>query len=384
MKLSQKGLQLIKDFEGLELKVYVCPAGVLTIGYGSTGSHVKKGMVITEGEAEKLLRTDLLRFEESVNNLVKVPLTQGQYDALVSFAFNCGAGALAESTLLRLLNEGDYKGAADQFKRWTNQGLAGLVRRRKAEETLFLSDTKMAAFDSKKFFDFAQFADPANPKHRASYDDLYREILKLKPSLLTDEANWVRIYRSPSTNVPGVPSILNVPYYSQRDNYRDASRTCFSSSCAMLCKFLKPNSIKGDDDYIKEVFKRGDTTDAATQVQTLKYFGVSSRFATNLSFSTLDSLLSQGIPVPIGILHHGTSSAPSGSGHWIIVIGKETDAKAPGGSWYVVNDPWGEINNSNGTYTSTNGAKLKYSRNLLKARWTVEGDGTGWGIVASK
>ena len=384
MKLSQKGLQLIKDFEGLELKVYVCPAGVLTIGYGSTGSHVKKGMVITEGEAEKLLRTDLLRFEESVNNLVKVPLTQGQYDALVSFAFNCGAGALAESTLLRLLNEGDYKGAADQFKRWTNQGLAGLVRRRKAEETLFLSDTKMAAFDSKKFFDFAQFADPANPKHRASYDDLYREILKLKPSLLTDEANWVRIYRSPSTNVPGVPSILNVPYYSQRDNYRDASRTCFSSSCAMLCKFIKPTSIKGDDDYIKEVFKRGDTTDAATQVQTLKYFGISSRFATNLSFSTLDSLLSQGIPVPIGILHHGPSTAPSGSGHWIIVIGKETDAKAPGGSWYVVNDPWGEINNSNGTYTSTNGAKLKYSRNLLKARWTVEGDGTGWGIVASK
>ena len=384
MKLSQKGLQLIKDFEGLELKVYVCPAGVLTIGYGSTGSHVKKGMVITEGEAEKLLRTDLLRFEESVNNLVKVPLTQGQYDALVSFAFNCGAGALAESTLLRLLNEGDYKGAADQFKRWTNQGLAGLVRRRKAEETLFLSDTKMAAFDSKKFFDFAQFADPANPKHRASYDDLYREILALKPSLLTDEANWVRIYRSPSTNVPGVPSILNVPYYSQRDNYRDASRTCFSSSCAMLCKFLKPNSIKGDDDYIKEVFKRGDTTDAATQVQTLKYFGVSSRFATNLSFSTLDSLLARGIPVPVGILHKGPSSDPSGSGHWIIVIGKETDAKAPGGCWYVVNDPWGEINNSNGTYTSTNGAKLKYGRELLKARWTVEGDGTGWGIVASK
>jgi hypothetical protein len=241
----------------------------------------------------------------------------------------------------------------------------------------------MATFDSKKFFDFAQFADPANPKHRASYDDLYREILALKPELLTDEANWVRIYRSDSTNVPGVPSVLNVPYYSQRDNYRDASRTCFSSSCAMLCKFLKPTSIKGDDDYIREVFKRGDTTDAAIQVQTLKHFGISSRFATSLTFSTLDSLLARGIPVPVGILHKGPSTAPSGSGHWIIVIGKETDAKAPGGSWYVVNDPWGEINNATGTYTSTNGAKLKYSRNLLKARWTVEGDGTGWGIVAS-
>jgi hypothetical protein len=235
----------------------------------------------------------------------------------------------------------------------------------------------MATFDTKKFFDFAQFADPANPKPRASYDDLYREILALKPSLLTDEANWVRIYRSPSTSIPGVPPILNVPYYSQRDNYRDASRTCFSSSCAMLCKFLKPTSIKGDDDYIKEVFKRGDTTDAAIQVQTLKYFGVSSRFATNLSFSTLDSLLSQGIPVPVGILHHGPSSAPSGSGHWIIVIGKD-------GNDYVCNDPWGTLTDSTGVYNSTNGAKVKYSKQMLSRRWTVEGDGTGWGIVASK
>ena len=383
MKLSSKGLQLIKEFEGLRLTSYFCAANVLTIGYGSTGSHVKPGMTITENEAEKLLQKDLVRFEDSVNTLVKVPLTQGQYDALVSFAFNCGTSAFAESTLLRLVSSGDHKGAAEQFKRWTNKGLAGLIRRRKAEETLFLSGNPMATFDSKKFFDFAQFADPANPKHRAAYDELYKEILALKPELLTDEANWVRIYRADSANAPGVPSILNVPYYSQRDNYRDSQRTCFSSSCAMLCKFLKPASIKGDDDYIKEVFKRGDTTDATVQVQTLKHFGVSSRFATNLTFSTLDSLLARGIPVPVGILHKGPSSAPSGSGHWIIVIGKEVDSKAPGGCWYIVQDPWGEINNANGTYTSTNGAKLKYSRDLLKARWTVEGDGTGWGIVAS-
>jgi hypothetical protein len=238
-------------------------------------------------------------------------------------------------------------------------------------------ETPMATFDSKKFFDFAQFADPANPKHRASYDDLYREILALKPELLTDEANWVRIYRSDSTNVPGVPSVLNVPYYSQRDNYTQASRTCFSSSCAMLCKFLKPASIKGDDDYIKEVFKRGDTTDAAIQVQTLKYFGISSRFATNLAFSTLDSLLARGIPVPVGILHKGPSTAPSGSGHWIIVIGREGDN-------YVCQDPWGALTDSAGVYNSTNGARIKYSKQMFSRRWTVEGDGTGWGIVASK
>ena len=231
----------------------------------------------------------------------------------------------------------------------------------------------MAAFDSKKFFDFAQFADPANPKHRAAYDDLYAKIKTLDPSLLTDEANWVRLYRTQ----PAVGSVLNVPYFSQRDNYRDASRTCFSSSCAMLCKFLKPSSISGDDDYVKYVFSIGDSTDASVQIQTLKHFGISARFATNLSFSTLDSLLSQGVPVPVGILHHGPSTAPSGGGHWIIVIGKD-------GENYVVNDPWGCIDNASGTYPSTNGNRVKYSKNLLKARWTVEGDGSGWGIVASK
>jgi len=238
----------------------------------------------------------------------------------------------------------------------------------------------MAHFDSKKFIDFIKFFDESNPKHVAAFQDLYSKVDGLDSSLMTDEANWVRIYRTD----PKPSGILNVPYYSQRDNYRDASRTCFSSSCAMLCKFLKPNSIKDDGDYIKEVFKRGDTTDASVQVQTLKHFGVNARFATNLTFSTLDSQLAQGIPVPAGILHKGPSTAPSGGGHWIIVIGKEMDARAPGGCWYTVNDPWGEIDNSTGTYLSTNGNRVKYSRNLLKARWTVEGDGSGWGILAKK
>jgi hypothetical protein len=243
-----------------------------------------------------------------------------------------------------------------------------------------VTDSIVAHFDSNKFLDFVRYADLSNPRHKAAFEDFYSKVDKLDPSLMTDGANWVRIYRTE----PKVGEVLNVPYYSQRDNYRDASRTCFSSSCAMLCKFLKPNSIKGDDDYLKYVFSIGDTTDATVQVQTLKHFGISSRFATNLTFSTLDSMLAQGIPVPVGILHHGPSTAPSGGGHWIIVIGKVEDAKAPGGCWYVVNDPWGEIDNSTGTYPSTNGNRVKYSKNLLKSRWTVEGDGTGWGIIASK
>ena len=255
-----------------------------------------------------------------------------------------------------------------------------LVKVLQSRSTIPTPNTAMTAFDSKKFRDFIKFYDESNPKHVAAFDDLYARVLKLDASLMTNEANWVRIYRTD----PNPSGVLNVPYYSQRDNYRDASRTCFSSSCAMLCKFLKPNSIQNDNDYIREVFKRGDTTDASIQVQTLKHFGISSRFATNISFSTLDSMLAQGIPVPVGILHHGPSTTPSGSGHWIIVIGKEIDPKAPGGAWYIVQDPWGELRNSDGVYTSTNGAKLKYSKQMLSQRWTVEGDGSGWAIIAIK
>jgi len=234
----------------------------------------------------------------------------------------------------------------------------------------------MAHFDSKKFLDFIKFTDLSNPKHKSAWEEFYNKVDALDPSLMTDEANWVRVFRTQ----PAIAGVLNVRYFSQRDNYRDASRTCFSSSCAMLCEFLRPGTLpgaKGDDKYLQYVFSIGDSTDASVQVQTLKHFGVSSRFATNATFSLLDFQLSLGIPVPIGILHHGTPTSPTGGGHWICVIGKE-------GDYYVVNDPWGEIDNATGTYPVSNGERVKYSKNLLKARWTVEGDGSGWAIIASK
>ncbi|WP_104097390.1 lysozyme [Stutzerimonas kunmingensis] len=141
MHISQKGLDLIKSFEGLRLSAYKCPADVWTIGYGATAG-VKAGQTITKERAEELLREDVKRFEGYVERLVKVPLTQGQHDALTSFVYNLGAGNLSNSTLLRLLNAGDYAGAAAQFDRWNKAGgkvLAGLVRRRAAERALFES-----------------------------------------------------------------------------------------------------------------------------------------------------------------------------------------------------------------------------------------------------
>lgn len=141
MNISQKGIDLIKNFEGCRLTAYRCPANILTIGYGHTGSDVVTGQKITQEQAEKLLKSDLLVHCNNVSRLVKAPLTQNQFDALVSFEFNVGYGNFASSTMLKLLNQKKYREAAAQFDRWVyanRKVLAGLVKRRAAEKALFL------------------------------------------------------------------------------------------------------------------------------------------------------------------------------------------------------------------------------------------------------
>ncbi|CAI2002408.1 Phage-related lysozyme (muraminidase) [Serratia ficaria] len=146
MQISNKGISLIKEFEGCRLKAYQDSVGVWTIGYGWTqpvdGRKIGQGMVIDQATAERLLKCGLVQYEQGVNQLVKVIITQGQFDALVSFAYNLGLRSLSTSTLLRKLNSGDKQGAADEFGKWVNAGgvrLNGLVKRREAERELFLS-----------------------------------------------------------------------------------------------------------------------------------------------------------------------------------------------------------------------------------------------------
>ncbi|EGK9122619.1 lysozyme [Escherichia coli] len=146
MQTSEKGIALIKKFEGCKLTAYQDSVGVWTIGYGWTqpvdGKPIRAGMTIKQETAERLLKTGLVSYESDVSRLVKVGLTQGQFDALVSFTYNLGARSLSTSTLLRKLNAGDYLGAADELLRWNKAGgkvLNGLTRRREAERALFLS-----------------------------------------------------------------------------------------------------------------------------------------------------------------------------------------------------------------------------------------------------
>jgi lysozyme len=142
MKTSEKGINLIKNFEGLRLKAYYCPAGVLTIGYGHTGG-VEFNQVITKEQAENLLKQDLKVFETAVNAFVKTQLTQNQFDSLVSFVYNIGVNAFQKSTLLKIINTGTFKlkDVEIQLMRWVRDGegriLQGLVNRRKKEFELF-------------------------------------------------------------------------------------------------------------------------------------------------------------------------------------------------------------------------------------------------------
>lgn len=141
MKVSSNCLDLIKTSEGLKLKAYKCPAGVWTIGYGSTGPDIKAGLVWTLKQAEDRLAADVNKFAAGVEKAAG-KCTQGQFDALVSFAYNVGLGALQSSTLLRLHRAGDHRGAYAQFARWNKAGgkvLAGLTRRRAAEAALYAS-----------------------------------------------------------------------------------------------------------------------------------------------------------------------------------------------------------------------------------------------------
>ena len=137
-KTSLIGQELIKHFEGCRLESYLCPAGVWTIAYGRTGPDVVEDLHITQAVAEQMLREDLDRFEQAVFALIETPLDQFEFDALVSFAYNCGTGALSESTLRRRLNAREPKAVviAEELPRWTSGGMPGLVRRREAEVKL--------------------------------------------------------------------------------------------------------------------------------------------------------------------------------------------------------------------------------------------------------
>ncbi|MGA7932754.1 MAG: C39 family peptidase, partial [Kovacikia sp.] len=161
---------------------------------------------------------------------------------------------------------------------------------------------------------------------------------------------------------------LPVPYFSQRDNMQEAFRTCNTSSCAMVAKFLGAK-ISGDDEFFQVVTKYGDTTDHSVQTRALAEIGIQSTWNTDLNFDALDQSLKAGLPAVIGILHRGPLEAPTG-GHMIVVIGRTASGD------YIINDPFGNLLDD---YSSSNGGGIVYPRNVLQHRWTPDGNNSGWG-----
>lgn len=145
MKTSPRGIDLIKEYEGFRAKPYYCPAGKLTVGYGhvvKSGEHFDE---ISEEQGEAILRNDLATAESAANLLVKVPLNQNEFDALVSLIFNIGTTNFRNSTLLKLINKDMRYMAAQEFSKWVyskKKKLPGLVKRRDAEKLLFLVKEK--------------------------------------------------------------------------------------------------------------------------------------------------------------------------------------------------------------------------------------------------
>ncbi len=166
-------------------------------------------------------------------------------------------------------------------------------------------------------------------------------------------------------------------YYPQTDSATGhGDRMCFSSTCAMAIKYLRPDALKGsnaDDDYLRTVLKYGDTTLSTSQIKACQQYGVFASFYQKGTRQALLNELKAGFPVAVGILHKGHVSNPVGGGHWMLLIGDD-------GERGVFHDPYGEMDNVNGGYVTigSGGSSVRYSWHNWLKRWEVEGKGTGW------
>ena len=319
---------LIREFEGFSSVVYKCPAGVPTIGFGTTrwpdGAAVKIGDTITRDAADGLL--DNMLETQVVPALAKsIPnwktLSAQRQNALISFAYNVGwhfYGSEGFETISKALHAANYDAVPAALMLYVNAGTPaepGLRRRREAEAKLWGIPAKTSSV------------------------------------------------------------LLKVPYEYQNDNASGTGyRECFSSSCAMIARYH--GKVKSDDAYNAVRAKYGDTTDAQAQVLALRALGLTnSRFVTNCAPGLLEAELRAGRPVAVGWLHHGPYNAPTGGGHWSVIIGFDPD-------YWILNDPNGEADLINGGYVSNKGgAGVKYSKPRFNRRWEVDGASTGWALL---
>ena len=222
--------------------------------------------------------------------------------------------------------------------------------------------SNISKVDFKNFFKYYKEESQQVAGVEILYDQM-RDVLK------DDEHAWIKTYRSKPAVDESNP--LDVTYQSQNDNASGTGyRECFSSSCAMVSMFY--GKIENDDAYNLVRQKYGDSTDAQAQLRTLRSLGLEANFITNGTTCDIRDCIDAGRPVPVGWLHHGHLTAPSGGGHYSVIIGYDE-------SGWIVHDPNGEANLATGGYTNNlNGASLHYNFAAFNPRWIVEGEGSGW------
>jgi GH24 family phage-related lysozyme (muramidase) len=338
-------IPLVKEFEGCRLSAYPDPetgAEPWTIGWGTTiyydGTPVKAGDTISQELANALLSGRLERDWCLLRKLVPgwLQFSVNQQAALLSLTYNCGPawfGSEGFATLTTRLCHGELDKVPAALMLYVNPGgpsEAGLRRRRKAEAALWSA----------------------------------------VPSPAGNTPTGIEAQR-------GNP--LSVPWFSQLDSSTDqARRMCFSSSCAMLLAFLRQGVLSGangDDQYLERVRRYGDTTDPAAQIQALRSYGIKAEFTKQASFRTIEEQIAAGIPVPCGYLHRGPVEQPAGGGHWLIVVGHTP-------THLIVHDPLGEADLVSGATLGGTARFCSYSRRNFARRWMVEGEGSGWAVIA--
>ena len=408
MPLTPEGWTLLKTWEGCRLSAYPDPASggaPWTIGYGHTGAQVVPGLTITQELADAWLEQDAAEAAGAVERLLRgVALTPRQRDALISFCFNVGAGALERSTLRKRLLAGKAPEVviSQELPRWhkgPNGPVEGLKRRRAEEVAHAQAGYASAPAGEPETKHREQATTPIHlldAVHHHQGLPHQEDAWQLLQRNLTSEqlgafAEAFRRSPAPQSGIgaghmetgQGGLIQLPVPYLSQNDSTTgQGSRMCFASTCAMAAAFLRPGCLNGtgqlDDQFLALVQRHGDTTDASAQVAALQSLGIHARFRTDGDIDHLIHQLQRGIPCPVGWLHKGPASSPTGGGHWSLVIGWDPDTRQ-----LLMHDPNGEADLVNGGYVSTalgSGKALHYSERNWGRRWQVEGIGTGWWI----
>jgi len=207
--------------------------------------------------------------------------------------------------------------------------------------------------------------------------DAVKQLWQAMPtSLLEEDASWVTTYREkPEESAVEGYLMLDCPYDLQHNNPSgEGWRECFSSSCAMVAKYWLPDL--DINEYLLRRPRYGDSTDAGAQISCLRSFGLDARFVSWGTAEKLKQQIMRGRPAPVGWLHNGHVSSPSGGGHYSVVIGYDDHAM----DW-IHNDPNGEANLTPGGYANRTGGKgVRYSYKNWNPRWCVEGEGSGWGL----